>query len=461
MTWLILPPQGSSGEQKLQFKARVGFVEQWASQDAMRAFNDANLSRPVVAVRDMPITRKPDIDLSAVLPPEYFKVLVYSTEDDSYIKDYEGPFPDAIFGAGYNWIVSDRLRVLLEKVAPGSARFMKVELQQPRQAPVPGDWFLLFFNAYADVLDEERSTLPHIYKSFSKLSVGGGYSEWGPFDKSIEPKLYARRSQVSGLSFWSGEKVDREAPLNLASVGFTYCTDEVMQCLKEEKITGFGPAYPIELIEGGGAETIARGSPLWMKTNATPTERRFVKLSSFSVKNPKHGKVSLPKRDEDVTSAVVEPNQTLPDISGIGSMLVVSEDAKHVLEKYAGGDCQFVPLAFNENADGAVYTDTRRFYHLVSNHFIQPFLAELSPDVSSGMHSDGELLLSYSGGGSIVFDARYVENIQFFEASNSGAGIHFISEDVYKVLIGEGITGFVSETELPLTRVGTFRVNES
>lgn len=434
MVWMILPPQPAQHEEAFEFSLNVGPLSNWPSEESFQAFNRANLSSNVVSERQLPVTRNPNTSAGALELPSSLSLLV-KRSDGGAINGFQNVIPDAIFGAGYNWVISARLKAILEEIAPGEVGFEPIALTGPRKIPIEGDWFLLVFKLLADILEEDRSNLLQLYRT---------YGNWHPKPDSFEPMLIAKRSSVDGLKFWSGAMHKRQPPINAASVGFTYCSDSIMERLRANEITGFGPAYKIDLIEDDDKVTIAPGSPAWAQERQKTTDRAYV---SLRISTARFGGVA--REEPSVAEAldgkvhlVVPADPELPDIWSMERLLIVSDAAKTIIESIAGKCCDFEPVFNAPNKDGEIYTGTNDYYVLIPKSIFQPFIPELSKKIRAGILPNGKLSLVKSGA-DVAIDDALVGEIALWDATAPGTGApdYFLSKPLFDALVSGGISG--------------------
>ncbi|MDA7966255.1 DUF1629 domain-containing protein [Ruegeria sp.] len=384
MTWLILPQQPSSENLGYSFRVTAGLSEYWHNKDDARVFRSVGLGSQLVTKRNLPRSRNPDTAFDPVNLPIAFKLMCYDADGKNVpLEEAGGKFPDVIFGAGGNYFVSDRFRLTLDDVAPGAAHFEKVKLSGPKFAILKQDWYLLMFREFADVLLEDRSNLISIYRR---------WAGWDLADHDQGPRLYAKRSSVSGYRFWSGIRNERTAPCNVASPGFTYCSDEVMERLRAENVTGLGPAYEVTLLEDDDTETIAAGAPKLFEGVYEPSDATFIVPWIEGVTN---GGVSTyadstVRNTDDIIRLSAYTQNKYPDFFEDSSILLASPRAQDALGRYAEHDVTFTPVIFVHTQFSKGYPQPEG-YCIVNPKNLRPFIPEISKEISAGIRLTGQL----------------------------------------------------------------------
>lgn len=389
---------------------------------------------PFVTERYLPITRNPGLAGDDINLPPAMTVSVTDPQGKRQ-RNFEGPLPDVLFGPAFSWFVSERLHDLLQEVAPGAVRFEKVALVWGPDRPCEGDWYLVVFQQYADVILEDRSNL---------LSLFERYTSEDDSPPDVAPLLYAFRKSVQGLAFWTGVPVNRDAPSNAASAGFTYCSDIVMDRMVAEKITGFGPYAEITLIDDDDATTIAPHAPQIAQASATDTGKMF---HAIDVPTAHFGGVTKTP-DDDAITLRVPTSEVLPDMWMMERLLVVSSRAKAVFEANAAADCLFHAVTCAPDENGQTYADA--LYVLTPRANMRPYILEQSSGISPGLLPDGQLRLK-AVGADLVVDADKVGDCAFWDSTAPGTGppTFVCAAPLMQALMAADVSGFTAEHDYP------------
>ncbi|MFQ1700874.1 hypothetical protein ACJ5NV_09785 [Loktanella agnita] len=351
-------------------------------------------------------------------------------------RDFDGPLPDALVGPNNSWFVSQRVYDLVMHRAENAVRFQKVNLEFAPGRQCAGNWYLMVFQQFADVILEDRSNLLWVYNS---------HVTWDKDPSEGAPQLYAYRQSVEGLQFWSGAMHHRAPPCNAASVGFTYCSDDIMDGIVAEKITGFGPCYKVNLIESNDTGTIAPRAPAIAKDVSVETGDSWHVLTMTA----QHfgGVVRNPDRTGTSDTPVeirVPTNETLPDVWEMERLLIVSARARAVFEAHAARDCTFVDI--NCVADEAGQTSVApNTYSILTAKILRPYALEQSSGMRVGLHSNGTMTLTMNSGGMVV-NASMTGDCVFWNETlpNTGHPRYICAGPLMQALKAAEITGFES-----------------
>ena len=446
MPWLILPPQ-PDGEENI--RAFLGRSTGWPTPEALRVFTSASARGRAIPPDKLPPTRNPDLALGTIVLPEALLMARFSAAGPVTNFDPLEDVPDVVFGAGYSWFVKAKVKDLLEQVAPGAIRFEPVNFDGPHGSEVQGTWFLLVFLQYADVIDEERSALLPIFET------RGNWNRPGPLR---DAKLFAPRSAVEGYDFWTGVSNTRQPPLNAANVAFTYCSDAVMDAIRAAGITGFGPAYEIDLIEDDDESTVAPGSPRQVAAAAREVTPGY-HLLQFNAKHFGGAKSKDPRfeTDDPTTSPLWIPSdQTFPDIWLLDARLIASERAKTILEDCVSDDVGFSRVVPVELEDGSLYSGAPLF-QLTRVENMQPFVSEMSGSLEFSILSSGSPSMSFSLQSivDLVVDVAALGACRFWDAGSDGyRPFLFAATEVFDALVAGGVTGVESRPYVRAVDVG-------
>ncbi|KIC41890.1 hypothetical protein RA27_00250 [Ruegeria sp. ANG-R] len=429
MTWLILPQQPSCENLGYSFRVTAGLSEYWHNKDDARIFRSVGLGSQLVTKRNLPRSRNPDTAFDPVNLPIAFKLMCYDADGKNVpLEEAGGKFPDVIFGAGGNYFVSDRFRLILDGVAPGAVHFEKVKLSGPKFAILEQDWYLMMFREFADVLLEDRSNLISIYRR---------WAGWDLADHDQDPKLYAKRSSVSGYRFWSGIRNERTAPCNVASPGFTYCSDEVMEKLQAENVTGLGPAYEVTLLDDGDTATVATGAPKLFEGVYEPSDTTFVIPWIRSAETggaPSNADSSV--RDTDaVIRLSARTQKKYTDFFRDSSRLLASPKAQDVLRRFAANDVTFTPVTFVQTQFSEGFPQPEG-YCVVTPKILRPFIPEISKKISAGIRLTGQLGLDAFDPD--VVDKAQLENSLFWKDEQ---GSYYFSSNLWSEIENAKLTG--------------------
>lgn len=440
MTWLILPPQQHEQVKQYQFRVDLGLSSKWPSIDAYKAFNTGNLSLQFVTERYLPLTRNPATGISEITLPETMTVYAYGP-GGKLDREYDGPLPAVLPGPNNNWFVSQSFRDLIMRHTADAVRFQKVNLVFGPDRPCAGNWYLMVFQQFADIILEDRSNLLWVYNS---------HATWDKDPNEGAPQLYAYRQSVEGLHFWSGAMFQRVAPCNVASVGFTYCSDDIMEQIVAEKITGFGPCYRVNLIDTDDTGSIAPRAPAIAKDVSFETGDRFHVINILTghfggvVRNPNREAIS-----DGPVEICVPSTEPIPDIWEMERLLIVSQRARSVFEAHAALDCTFVDIICAADKSGQVYSGPNTYFVLTARN-LRPYALEQSNGVSAGMLSDGILSLKTNHAGMVV-NAAMAGECSFWNGILPGTGHpeYVCSDPLMNALATEGISGYESHHEYP------------
>ncbi|MEM7196626.1 MAG: DUF1629 domain-containing protein [Pseudomonadota bacterium] len=370
--------------------------------------------------------------------PSHFLVIPYD-ENGRLTLEPISEMPDAIFGAGHSWMVSERFKNILEITAPGAARFDPITLKGPKNSDLPGHWFLLVFQQFANIIDEERSNLLRIYEQMANWDRPG----------SEQPTvLFAESSAQARYDFWSGIAPDDTSRTKAANASLTYCSDAVMQVFKENQITGFGPCFKIDLLNEDDNAQMAIGSLKDAKAKAQIEADTHQLLScevihSFgpTQANPKHP----PHDGQSDIELPIPVDEEFPDLWRINNYLVVSETAKSLLETLIPDDVQFAKVIPEPLQSGATYSGPQ-LYLLTPLKKFQPFSSELSESMRPSVAVSGAMILSLVTNPGLVIDATALGECKFWDGMPHLAGNHayFCESGVFETMIQGGLTGFCS-----------------
>lgn len=447
MPWLILPPQ-PDGEEDI--RVFLGRSTTWPSPVALRIFSGAMARGTAIPPDRLPPTRNTDVALGSIALPEAFPIGRSSSVGAVTNFDPIEDMPDVVFGAGYSWFVNAKVKKLLEAVAPGAIRFEPINFTGPRGSDVPGTWFLLIFLQYADVIDEERSALLPIFETLSS---------WNRPGPVRVPRLLARRGAVEGYEFWSGVSNARTPPLCAANVSFTYCSDAVMEAIREADITGFGPAYEIELVDDDDESSAAPGSP-HLVAAATRKVTPGYHLLQFGTQHFGGAKSKDPRFETDepaVSKLWIPADKTFPDMWLLDARLIVSERAKTILEGLVADDVGFSRVSPVELEDGSLYSGLP-LYHLTRVENMQPFVSEMSGSLEFNVLPSGlpSIRLSLPLVVDLVIDTAAAGARRFWDSmtGDTGRPVLFAAEEVYEALVAGGVTGVESWPEVRAVEIG-------